>query len=172
MGGRSPFKPRVPGVDLGSCFPLSPRTGCVPEDATVFEAFCKEKLGPLSLRLALGLVCVYHGYLKIMATGGTTWSPGLAVGWQLLIAWGEFFAGLAVLVGFRCRTAAVVALALTGGTMIWWQGWKVLEMPLWHLEPAFMVLLMGLALLFLGAGELSVDGRIGGGVTARPAKKK
>ena len=52
------------------------------------------------------------------------------------------------------------------------QGWKVLEMPLWHLEPAFMVLLMGLALLFLGAGELSVDGRIGGGVTARPAKKK
>ena len=36
------------------------------------EAFCKEKLGPLALRLALGLVCVWHGYLKIMAGGGGT----------------------------------------------------------------------------------------------------
>jgi uncharacterized membrane protein YphA (DoxX/SURF4 family) len=143
-----------------------------PKGVTVFEAFCKETLGPLSLRLALGLVCVYHGYVKIMATGGTTWAPGLAVGWQLLIAWGEFFAGLAVLVGFRCRVAALVGLTLTAGTMIWWQGWKLLETPLWNVEPTFMVLLTGLSLLFLGAGELSVDGRIGGGAGDKPTRKK
>lgn len=127
----------------------------------MFEAYCREKLGPLALRLALGLVCVYHGYLKIMAAGGTTWYPGLAVGWQLLIAWGEFSAGLAILVGFRCRLAAALVLGLTGGTLAWWQGWDMLKLPLPTLEPVVMILLMGLALLFLGAGELSVDGRTG-----------
>ena len=51
----------------------------------MFKSYCKENLGPLTLRLALGLVCVYHGYVKIMATGGTTWYPGMPVGWQLLL---------------------------------------------------------------------------------------
>jgi uncharacterized membrane protein YphA (DoxX/SURF4 family) len=47
----------------------------------VFETFFKEKLGPLTLRLALGSVCLYHGYVKIMAQGGTAWTSGLATGW-------------------------------------------------------------------------------------------
>ena len=104
----------------------------------MFEAICKDKLAPLMLRLALGLICVTHGYLKIMATGGTNWQPGMAVGWQLVIAWAEFTAGVFILVGFHCRPAAVV-----------------------------VVVLMGLALLLLGAGELAV-GRGGG----RAAKKR
>ncbi len=134
----------------------------------MFETFCKEKLGPLVLRLALGLVCVYHGYVKIMATGGTTWYPGLGVGWQLLIAWGEFSAGLAILFGFRCRIAATVVLILTAGMLIWSQGWRLRQLPLRSLEPTFLLLLTLLALLFLGAGELSVDARTAG----RPARKK
>jgi len=137
----------------------------------VFETFCKEKLAPLALRLALGLVCAYHGYLKIMANGGTTWSPGLPTGWQLLIAWGEFAAGLAILAGFRCRLAAAIVLTLTVGMLAWWQGWKLFDLPLRSLEPTFFLLLTGLALLFLGGGEFSVDGRLGGGSLARPARK-
>lgn len=134
----------------------------------MFEAFCKEKLAPLSLRLALGLVCVYHGYVKIMATGGTAWSPGLPVGWQLLLAWGEFAAGLAILVGFHCRGAAAVVLALTVGTFVFWNGANMMRTPLRALEPTFVLLLVSLTLLFLGAGELSVDGRAG----AKVPKKK
>jgi uncharacterized membrane protein YphA (DoxX/SURF4 family) len=137
----------------------------------VFEAFCKEKLAPLSLRLALGLVCVYHGYVKIMAAGGTAWSPGLAVGWQLLIAWGEFAAGLAILVGFRCRWAAAAVVALTAGTFVLWHGPRLTRTPLPTLEPAFVMLLVSLALLFLGAGELSVDGH-GGGKASRKKMKQ
>jgi uncharacterized membrane protein YphA (DoxX/SURF4 family) len=133
----------------------------------MFEAFCREKLGPLALRLALGLVCAYHGFVKIMAAGGTTWYPSLPTGWQLLIAWGEFCAGVAILVGFRCRWAAAGVLALTSGTWIWFQGWNLLHLPLKTLEPVVMVLLTGLALLFFGAGELSVDARAGGGKLAR-----
>ncbi|HEV3256561.1 MAG TPA: DoxX family protein [Gemmataceae bacterium] len=139
----------------------------------MFEAFCKEKLGPLSLRLALGSACVYHGYLRIMVAGGTAWYPSWPVGWQLLIAWGEFGAGLAILLGFRCRVAAALVLAITAGTLAWWQGWNALHLPLRTLEPTVLLLLLGLALVFVGAGGLSLDSRSGGGLAmARPAKKR
>lgn len=129
----------------------------------MFEAFCKEKLGPLALRLALGFVCIYHGYLKIMASGGTAWHPGMTVPWQLLIAWGEFAAGLGILLGFRCRLSAATVLALSAGAVIWQQGWHVAQMPLRTLEPIVVFLLLALAVLFLGAGEISLDARNGGG---------
>ncbi len=135
------------------------------------EAFCKDKLAPLVLRLALGLVCVAHGYVKIMAGGGTAWAPNLAVGWQLGIAWGEFAAGLCILLGFRCRSAAAVVLVMTAGTLVWWHSWHLLELPVLSLEPTFLMLLTGLSVLFLGAGELSVDARTGGR-GGRPARKK
>lgn len=139
----------------------------------MFESYCKENLGPLALRLALGFVCVYHGYVKIMASGGTTWYPGMPVSWQLFIAWGEFGAGLAILLGFRCRLAAALVVVLTAGTLIWFQGWNLLQLPLRSLEPTIMLLLMGLAVLFLGAGELSVDARGASSASAsKPAKKR
>jgi uncharacterized membrane protein YphA (DoxX/SURF4 family) len=139
----------------------------------MFEQFFKDKLGPLMLRLALGLVCVYHGYVKIMAAGGTSWLPVLPVGWQIAIAWGEFSAGLAILAGFRCRLAAAVVLALTAGMLLWRHRPDLFALPLRVLEPTVIVLLMGLALLFLGAGELSVDGRgAKGGGAARPAARR
>jgi uncharacterized membrane protein YphA (DoxX/SURF4 family) len=138
----------------------------------VLDHWCKDKLGPMVLRLALGLVCIYHGYLKIMAAGGTAWLPGLPVGWQFLIAWGEFSAGLAMLVGFHCRVAAAMVLSLMSGTLIWWQGWNVLHLPIHTLEPTILLSLVGLALLFLGAGELSLDGRLAGKKGAGKALKK
>jgi uncharacterized membrane protein YphA (DoxX/SURF4 family) len=138
----------------------------------MFEVFFREKIAPLTLRLALGLVCAYHGYLKIMAAGGTAWAPGLGVGWQLLIAWGEFAAGLAILVGFRCRWAATIVLALTLGTQLTFLGWRVLDLPLRQLESIFLLLLAGLALLFLGAGEISVDARMGWAGGGKAARKK
>lgn len=125
----------------------------------MFESFCKEKLGPLALRLAVGFVCIYHGYLKIMASGGTAWNPSMTLTWQLLIAWGEFVAGLAIVFGFRCRSASIAAVAISAGTLIWWQGWNVFQMPLRNLEPTIVFTFMGLALVFVGAGELSFDGR-------------
>ena len=127
----------------------------------MFEAFFKDKLAPLALRLGLGSVYIFHGYLKIMAAGGTAWKPGLPTGWQLLIAWGEFACGLAILIGFRCRASAAVVLALTVGTLVWWQGWQLLNQPLRNLEPIVLLSFAGLALLFLGAGGFSIDGRNG-----------
>jgi uncharacterized membrane protein YphA (DoxX/SURF4 family) len=132
----------------------------------VFEAFFKEKLAPLTLRLGLGALCVWHGFTKIMVMGGLNWNPALPVGWQLLIAWSEFGAGLAILLGFYCRLAATMILALLAGTLIWWQGWSLLQMPLRSLESTLLLLIAGLTLLFLGAGELSLDNHGAGSNTA------
>ncbi len=136
------------------------------------DKWLKDKLAPMTLRLALGLLCIYHGYLKIMASGGTTWNPGWPVGWQLLVSWGEFCAGVAILVGFRCRLAAAVVLAITVGTLLWRQGWSVLQLPLNTLEPIIFLLLILLSLLFLGGGELSVDGRGRGRGLASALRKR
>src|SRR5262249_27145129 len=109
--------------------------------------------------LALGLFCVYHGFLKIKVDGGASWTTTLPAAWQFLLAWSELVAGLAILFGYRCRAAAAVVLAITTGTLIWWQGWNIFKLPLHNLEPTILLILIGLALVFLGAGELSVDGR-------------
>jgi uncharacterized membrane protein YphA (DoxX/SURF4 family) len=139
----------------------------------VFEKICRDKLAPLVLRLALGFACVYHGYLKIMASGGTTWHSTLPVGWQLLIAWGEFGAGLALLVGFRCRLAAAVALAVIVGLLAWQEGWNVFHLAPQVLEPVLLLLFIGLALVFQGGGDLTLAGRSGGrGGVAKFLKKK
>lgn len=138
----------------------------------MFETYCKDKLAPLTLRLALGLFCVYHGYLKIQAGGGAAWYPGLPKGWQLAIAWGEFAAGLAILFGFRCRLAAAAALAISVGTFLWWQGWNALRLPLPTVEPLILILLVAVALVFMGAGGLSLDGRNGSKPAFKAAKKR
>jgi uncharacterized membrane protein YphA (DoxX/SURF4 family) len=140
----------------------------------MFEAFCREKLGPLVLRVALGLTCVYHGYDKIKAAGGTAWTTApMPVSWQVLTAWGEFVGGLAVLLGFYCRTAAALIFLVTAGVAVWWQGWNLFGLPLASLEPLLLLLLLSLALVFVGPGGLSLDGRgAGGGAVAAKSPKK
>jgi len=135
----------------------------------MLESFCKEKAAPLVLRLTLGGLCIYHGYLKIMAAGGMTWYLGMPTGWQLFISWGEFAAGLAILIGFRCRLAAGLALAATVATLWWWQGWSLFRLPMRSLEQPLLLLIVALALLFLGAGELSLDGWKG--INLSPSKR-
>jgi uncharacterized membrane protein YphA (DoxX/SURF4 family) len=156
--------------DNGVFSVLWPATLDKRQGVIVFEAFFREKMGPLALRLALGLVLVTHGFVKITAAGGMSWTQGLSTGWQLFIAWGELVSGVAILAGFRCRIFAALALGLTAGTFVWWQGWNIFHLPLRTLEPTAMLLLLSLALCCLGAGELSLDGR-GRGLALKPARK-
>ncbi len=134
----------------------------------VFENHFREKIGPLVLRLALGLVCVYHGFAKIQANGGTNWAPDLHVLWQLTIAWGEFGAGMAILVGLYCRWAAAAALLLSVGTLLWFHGARVFSQPIASLESRFLVVLCSVALLCLGGGAWAVSAPAG----HRTARKK
>ena len=105
-------------------------------------------------------------------SGDTHWAATLPTGWQLAIAWGQFTAGVAILAGFRCRIAAGLVVVLTAGQMLWWYGPGLFRLPLSTLEPVVIVLLMGLALLFLGAGGLAVGARPGGKSSGVRAAKK
>jgi putative oxidoreductase len=134
----------------------------------VFETHFREKIGPFILRLALGLVCVYHGFAKIQSNGGAAWTPELGTGWQLAIAWGEFGAGLAIIVGLYSRWAAGVILLVSVGTLAWFQGTKLFSQSLASLEPRFLVILCSLALVCLGGGSWAVSPSAGG----KGAKKR
>ncbi len=128
----------------------------------MFESHFREKIGPFILRLALGIVCVYHGFAKIQANGGTNWAPELGLGWQLAISWGEFSGGLAIIVGLYCRWAAGVILLVSVGTLAWFQGMRLFAQPLSTLEPRFLVVLCSLALICLGGGSWAVSKPSGG----------
>lgn len=143
-----------------------------PGGQPVFDEFFREKMGPLTLRLALGLEFVSHGYLKIMAGGGTTWQPGLGTAWQLFIAWGQFAAGLAILLGFNCRRSVAIGLAVQIGLLAWTYGWGYFQLPIRTLEPIIFLQLVCLTLLFTGPGHLSLDAKLAGNSAAGRAPRK
>jgi uncharacterized membrane protein YphA (DoxX/SURF4 family) len=112
--------------------------------------------------MALGLVCIYHGFAKIQANGGTNWAPDLHVLWQLAIAWGEFGAGMAILVGLYSRWAAAAALVISTGTLVWFQGVRLFSQPIASLESRFLIMFCSVALLCLGGGAWAVSASHGG----------
>ena len=127
----------------------------------MFDAFLKEKLGPLSLRLALGSFCAYHGFLKIMSHGGAWWTTGMPTWMQLSMAWTEFGSGIAILLGFFCRANAGNMISVTIGTLVWFHGWNTFRLPINTLELPILLLLMELSVVCLGAGDISIDARRG-----------
>lgn len=117
----------------------------------------------LSLRIALGIIFVYHGYQKLFGglTGTSQFFTSLGIPlasfFAVVVALVEFFGGIALLIGFLTRWAAV----LLGINML-------VAFFLVHLKNGFSVgnggvefilaLIAGLATLkILGAQKLSVD---------------
>jgi uncharacterized membrane protein YphA (DoxX/SURF4 family) len=125
----------------------------------MFDALLKDKLGPLTLRIALGSYCLYHGFLKIMHHGGAWWTTGMPTWMQLMTAWTEFGSGITILLGFFCRANAGNAISVTVGTMAWFHGWNALHLPLSSLELPLLIVLMEVALVCIGPGDISIDAR-------------
>lgn len=123
------------------------------------------KYGLLPLRIALGLVFIYHGYLKLFTgnfpggTAGFFTSLGipLATFFAIIVSILEFFGGIALLVGLMTRwTSLLLAVNM------------LVALLLVHLPNGFsvskggvefvLVLLGGvLTLALLGAGKYSLD---------------
>jgi putative oxidoreductase len=125
-----------------------------------------EDLGKLILRIAVGLVLVFHGYAKIQS--GVEWIKGplAQLGLPGFLAYGaylgEFVAPILVILGYRTRIAApfmvfnmfmaillahrnqVFALKEAGG------GWAI--------ELDALILLGALAIFFLGGGKFGIKG--------------
>ena len=123
---------------------------------------CCEKLKPYAgifLRLGLGIIFTYHGFGKIFGEGsnmGTAWNPGLPVLLQVLVSWGEFVGGLAILAGFLTPWAALGIIIIMLGAIITVHGKNGFNMMNGGFEYNFALIMMCLALIATGAGPLSI----------------
>ncbi len=115
---------------------------------------------PLLLRLGLAAVFLYHGLDQVTGPEhewGAHWHPSLPPAVQLLVAWGELLGGLAMLLGFLTRPAAVgLAIIMAGAiaTVHWEHGFSAVQGG-W--EYNFILILVCAALVLLGGGNLAVD---------------
>jgi putative oxidoreductase len=126
--------------------------------------FTRSDLALLALRLVLGVAFVVHGYPKIQHP--LTWAahalPG-APGWLAAVSAAiEFGGGIALIAGFLTRVVAFLiaadmvvaiffALVPHGAPFVAESGGPSFELPLTYL-------VVGFALVMLGAGAISLDG--------------
>ncbi|HET9409381.1 MAG TPA: DoxX family protein [Candidatus Sulfotelmatobacter sp.] len=128
-----------------------------------------DRLQPLALlivRLTLGIIMVVHGYHKVF--GGLhhhvqfVSSLGLP-GWTAyLSAFTEFLGGLLVLAGLFTRPAAL-AICINLGVAIWRVHWHNGLTGDGGFEFPLAVATLAIALVFFGAGPISMDHVIRGG---------
>lgn len=124
------------------------------------------------LRVVVGLTFMAHGAQKLFGwfgghglAGVGQWmeSIGLSPGYlmALLAGSGEFFGGLALLVGLLVRPAAVVLAVVALVAMFsvhWVNGFFITDNGY---EYTLVLLAASLALLLDGAGSLSLDAQLG-----------
>jgi putative oxidoreductase len=113
---------------------------------------------PLLLRLGLAAIFLYHG-LDLVGNHawGTNWDPNLPVPAQAAVAWGELLGGLAMLLGFLTRPAAVgLAIIMAGAiaTVHWEHGFDI-QKGGW--EYNFAILVLCAAVFLMGGGVLAAD---------------
>ncbi|HYQ37543.1 MAG TPA: DoxX family protein [Pseudomonas sp.] len=148
------------------------------------NAFCSSLLstrggyGLAVLRIVVGLTFMAHGSQKLFGlfggyglagTGQWMESVGIAPGyWMALLAGsGEFFGGLALLLGLLVRPASVVTAVVSLVAMFsvhWAKGFFITN---GGYEYALTLLVVSVALLIDGAGRLSLDGALSQRCAAR-----
>jgi putative oxidoreductase len=134
----------------------------------VYAFFATPKnFGPLILRLMVATIFIYHGGQKAFGWwDGKGWSGTLQdfsgmgfpapIGVCVMLT--EVLVSIAMVFGFLTRLAAFGAAVVMAGALYFvhaGQGWNECEFP-------FAILMAAFALLFLGAGRVSIDRMISG----------
>ena len=115
-----------------------------------------------TLRVAVGVIMVAHGWQKLMDPEATTASfasmgifvPELSV-WLAIV--GELFGGLGLLVGFSTRVAALGPVCVMLGAIVWVHLGNGLFATNGGFELPLVILLAALYFVFRGAGPISID---------------
>lgn len=137
-------------------------TATLPASRTAARAVPAD-LGPTLLRLALGLVFIAHGLLKVLVftVPGTVayfQSLGLpgVLAYAVIVA--EVFGGLALLAGYRTRTVAAVLSAIGFGSILGHagNGWLFTNAG-GGWEYPLLLGVMTAALALTGPGAFAVD---------------
>jgi putative oxidoreductase len=133
-----------------------------------------DKLAPFALpilRIGIGLILIPHGAQKLFGWFGGMgferfvqlfsnlgYKPGAL--WVTLVALTEFVGGILLVLGLFTRLAAlalvifmIVAVHFTSGKGFFWTAGG--------LEYSLLILLVGLVFLIRGAGEYSLDRKLG-----------
>jgi len=112
--------------------------------------------GLLILRLAIGIIFVYHAKSKVGGKMG---------GFLQFIGFCELAGGLAMIAGFLTQLAALgIGIIMLGAIYKKINEWHI---PFWAKDNTgweydFLILAACIALIFLGAGSMSVDARVFG----------
>ena len=115
-------------------------------------------LASILLRLAVGTLFIYHGYPKLtsMRKGEFMKSVGMPTGLVPFGGFVEFFAGLGLLVGLLTPIIAVLA-ALWMLSTTWFSIAKIKKKYMGGYELDITIILLSLALAFIGGGTFSID---------------
>ncbi|WP_153110941.1 DoxX family protein [Propionivibrio limicola] len=115
------------------------------------------------LRLALGLMFLSHGALKIFVftlpgTAGFFASVGFPGFFAYIVAPAEFLAGIALLVGFQTRLIAALTIPILIGaaSVHFGNGW-VFSAPKGGWEYPVYLIVLAIAQVLLGSGAFSID---------------
>jgi putative oxidoreductase len=129
----------------------------------MFDAFVKNTLVPLLLRLCLAAVFIFHGMALVKENWGTSWhkptddNPALPVHAQAAVAWGQLLGGAAMALGFLTRLAALGLAIIMGGaiaTVHWPHGFNLLE---GGYEYNVVLITICVVLMLTGGGKLAAD---------------
>jgi putative oxidoreductase len=135
-------------------------------------------VGLLILRVGVGGFMATHGWgkLQMLFRGDEFADPiGLGSGLSLFgVVMAEFFAAILVIIGLGTRVAAALPVfaMLVAAFVIHANDPWTMNPDGGAKEPAMLFLIPFLALIFTGAGKLSVDGLIWPAVQKQRAKKK
>ena len=134
-----------------------------------------QPLGLLALRLVVGTVMIAHGYGKVFHGGlaqhvQRVSSLGLP-GWLAYpSAFAEFFGGMLLIAGFLTRFVALAVL-IDMLVAIWKIHWKNGMFGKGGYELPLTLATIAFALIFLGAGPISLDQAFSRGGGGSPGRK-
>jgi len=124
-------------------------------------------LASFLLRLGLGTIFFFHGYLKLVVNEGTGWSDNLPADTERVVAWGETVGGAALIVGLLSRVAATGMIVIMAGAIAVTSGrFGFVNLNYIHnnrfnlpvgAEYNVAVIVMCLAVVALGSGKVSLD---------------
>jgi len=116
----------------------------------------------LLLRLVFGGLMVTHGYTKLVAFDATAAKMPNFLGLgqpttTALVIFAEFFCSIFLIMGLFTRLATIPLIICMGYIIFILNNGKILQ----DAEIAMLYLAGYLAILFIGAGRVSIDGLIG-----------
>lgn len=122
----------------------------------------------IPLRLALGLVFIYHGFQKVFGLGVTGFSDILAsLGVPLagllasIVAYGELVCGILIILGILVRVSSLFLMLIMAVALLKVHLSYGFSIMAGGYEYNLVVILLCLSLVISGSGKLSLANRLG-----------